>query len=296
MCYLLLSLKIVIGSDTRAPGHFPYVQPWPWVAICRYYLRHPNRQGREVQNFLVRNCRPIFPFRIHQGNHWYIFPAMSHREGNPLALCYVRVSTAEQVDEGLSLDAQAHSLTVAATAAGFDVEIIREEGRSAKNIAGRPELVTALDRLAKGNAQALYVHRLDRLSRSVADFAQLLDTARRQGWTINALDIGVDSATPAGELMANVMASMSQYERRIIGVRTREAMAELRRQGVRLGRPTTLPATVLAQIDDLRATGETLAAIAATMNTEQVPTAQGGARWYPATIAKVLKRQQLVAA
>jgi len=216
---------------------------------------------------------------------------MTTCEHLPLALCYTRVSTSEQVEEGASLDAQAVALTAAATAAGYRVEIIREEGRSGKNITGRPELLASLDRLARGEAAALFTQRLDRLSRSVADFAALHAQANKQGWTVVCLDIGVDTSTPSGEFMANVMASMSQYERRIISARTRDALAQRRREGVRLGRPPVLPAAVLAQIDELREVGESLRAIATHLNAQGTATAHGGNQWYASTVSKVLSRQ-----
>ena len=216
---------------------------------------------------------------------------MTTCEHLPLALCYTRVSTSEQVEEGASLDAQAVALTAAAAAAGYRVEIIREEGRSGKNITGRPELLASLDRLARGEAAALFTQRLDRLSRSVADFAALHAQANKQGWTVVCLDIGVDTSTPSGEFMANVMASMSQYERRIISARTRDALAQRRREGVRLGRPPVLPAAVLAQIDELREVGESLRAIATHLNAQGTATAHGGNQWYASTVSKVLSRQ-----
>ena len=216
---------------------------------------------------------------------------MTNRELLPLALCYTRVSTELQAEEGASLDAQATVLTAAAAAAGYRVEIIREEGRSGKNVTGRPELLGALERLARGEAAALFVSRLDRLSRSVADFASLHAQAHKQGWTINCLDIGVDTSTPAGEFMSNVMASMSQYERRIIGARTREALAQRRSEGVRLGRPTVLPAKVLTQIDELREGGGSLREIALTLNAQGTATAHGGQMWHASTVSKVLNRQ-----
>jgi DNA invertase Pin-like site-specific DNA recombinase len=54
--------------------------------------------------------------------------------------------------------------------------------------------------------------------------------------TVVALDLGVDLSTPAGEFLANVMASAAQWERRIIGQRTKDALAEKRAQGIRIGR------------------------------------------------------------
>jgi len=185
---------------------------------------------------------------------------MSTQE-KPLALAYVRVSTSEQVEEGASLDAQAAALIEAAERKGFRVEVIREEGRSGKSLKGRPALAEALDRLSKGEAQALYAQRLDRLSRSVADFAHLLDRATRQGWTVAVLDADVDTSTPSGEFLVNVLASAAQYERRIIGARTRDALAQRRREGVRLGRPSILDASTVARISAERGQGRSLRAI-----------------------------------
>jgi DNA invertase Pin-like site-specific DNA recombinase len=104
-----------------------------------------------------------------------------------------------------------------------------------------------------------------------------------------ALDLGVDTTTAAGEMMANVLASFAQYERRIIGQRTRDALAIKRAQGVRLGRPRTLAGDVRARIVAEREEGRSLRAIAAGLDVDGVATAQGGARWYPSTVRAVLE-------
>lgn len=91
--------------------------------------------------------------------------------------------------------------------------------------------------LQRGDACTLVVSKLDRLSRSLVQFAELMERSRRKGWSLVALDLGVDTSTPAGEMMASVLASFAQYERRLIGQRTRDALAVKREQGVRLGRP-----------------------------------------------------------
>lgn len=226
---------------------------------------------------------------------WYICQVNAARSDQPLALLYARVSTAEQAAEGASLEAQAEAVRDAAVRKGFRVEVVREEGRSGKSITGRPALAAALERLDRGEAQALFAQRLDRLSRSLADFAGLLDRAKRKGWTIAVLDADVDTATPSGEFLVNVLASAAQYERRIIGARTRDALAQRRREGVRLGRPSVLPAYVVARIVNARRAGETFAAIAGALNADGVPTAQGGASWWPATVRKVLAGQDAAA-
>lgn len=209
----------------------------------------------------------------------------------PLALAYVRVSTTEQAEEGASLAAQALALEEAAERKGFRVEVIREEGKSGKSLRGRPALAAALERLRTGEASALYAQRLDRLSRSVGDFAHLLEQARRQGWTVAVLDADVDTSTPSGEFLVNVLASAAQYERRIIGARTRDALAQRRREGVRLGRPSALPLDVVRRIRAAREAGASLRAIAEALNNDSVPTAQGGGKWHASTVSKVLAGQ-----
>ena len=59
----------------------------------------------------------------------------------------------------------------------------------------------------------------------------LLEDARKRGYNVVALDLGVDLSTPAGEMVANVMVTFAQYERHLIGQRTREALAVKRAQG-----------------------------------------------------------------
>jgi DNA invertase Pin-like site-specific DNA recombinase len=221
---------------------------------------------------------------------------MSTPDTRPLALAYVRVSTADQAEHGASLDAQVTAITDATEPQGYRVEVLREEGRSGKSLKRRLALAEALKRLGKGEAVALYAQRLDRLTRSVADFAFLLDTAKRQGWRLVCLDGGEDTATPSGEFLVNVMAAAAQYERALIAARTRDALAQRRREGVRLGRPSCLPAKVVARIVRERQAGATLRAIAAGLNADNVPTAHEGAAWHASTVRKVLQGQDAQAA
>ena len=205
------------------------------------------------------------------------------------ALGYIRVSTDGQVDSGAGLDAQRAALTAEAARPGFEIEIVTAAGLSAATM-NRPALAEALDRLDRGDADVLVASKLDRVSRSVRDFAGLLDRAQRNGWRIVLLDLG-DTSTPAGEMTANIIASAAQYERRLIGQRTREGLAAKRAQGVRLGRPGGIPTGVLHRIVVERDNGATLVAIAAALTDDGVPTARGGARWYPSTVRAALGSQ-----
>lgn len=212
----------------------------------------------------------------------------SNSRPRPLALGYVRVSTTDQVDKGASLDAQRAALTTEADRRGWDLEIVADEGLSAKTM-NRPALQEALDRLDRGDADSLLSIRLDRISRSVADFAGLIDRAGRKGWGLVLLSPDIDLADPAGRFTANVLASAAQYERELIGVRTREGMAQRKAEGVKFGRTRNVPDTVLARIVAAHADGSGWSAIARELNTDGVATAQGGRVWYPATVRKVYK-------
>jgi DNA invertase Pin-like site-specific DNA recombinase len=139
-------------------------------------------------------------------------------------------------------------------------------------------------------ADGLVVAKLDRLSRSVKDFADLMDRSRRKGWALVALDLGVDTTTPAGEAMASVLAVFAQFERRMIGLRTKEGLAVRRSQGVRLGRPPVLQNRTVRRIKRLRTQGHSLSAIARRLTNDGTPTAHGGKRWYPSSVKAVLDR------
>jgi len=87
-----------------------------------------------------------------------------------------------------------------------------------------------------------------------------------------------------------VLATFSQFERRLIGQRTKEALAAKKAQGVRLGRPPVLPQRVVRRIERERARGNSLQKIADALNAAAVPTAHGGARWHASTVRGVLAR------
>lgn len=209
------------------------------------------------------------------------------------AVTYRRVSTEDQAESGLGLDVQRSKVDAEVARRGWhSVGDFADEGISAKTIDARPELLAALDMLDSGQAANLVVSKLDRLSRSVHDFTGLVDRAKRNGWSLIVMDLGVDTTTAAGMMMANVLASFAQFERELIGQRTSDALQVLKRQGVRLGRPERAVPELVERIGNLRGDGKSLAFIADILTGEKVPTSQGGQRWYPSTVAAVLARVQ----
>lgn len=176
---------------------------------------------------------------------------------------YLRVSTSEQALSGLGIDAQ--RATVAAYAERKGLTIVGEhcdEGISAKSLNGRPAALAALEAVRSGQAAGLLVAKMDRLSRSVVDGAGLMEHARHEGWALHFADFDIDTGTPAGEMAANIIISGSQYERRLIIQRTRDALAAKRARGDRLGASPALPLEVTRRIIKERKEGRTFHAIA----------------------------------
>ena len=203
---------------------------------------------------------------------------------------YVRVSTTEQADSGAGLSAQRTGIEAACAAKGWTLEAVYEDaGVSGSSMGKRTGMAEALGVLGRGEASVIVAAKLDRFSRSVTDFAGLIEQARRGGWAIAALDVDIDMTTPTGELMAMVIAAMAQYERRLIGQRTRDALAERRAAGAQLGRPRSLPEEVVARIADRRREGASMSAIARELNADGVPTAHGGRMWRQSSVSAVLR-------
>ena len=207
-------------------------------------------------------------------------------------LGYVRVSTDEQSTSGAGLEAQRRAILAECERRGWHlVEVIDDAGFSAKDLK-RPGVQEALRVLEAGDASALVVAKLDRLSRSMIDFTALMAKAQKQGWALVALDCAVDTTTPTGEAMANMLATFAQFERRLISQRTKEALAVKRAKGVRLGRPPTLPQSVVRRIQRQRGRGDSLRKIADELNRSETPTAHGGDRWHAGTVAYILKSRK----
>ncbi|WP_353952212.1 recombinase family protein [Knoellia sp. S7-12] len=214
-------------------------------------------------------------------------PSLRKSRKRPLALAYVRVSTAEQATEGASLDAQRSALEAETKRRGWDMEVVADEGYSAKDLK-RPGLTDALDRLDRGEADALIAIRLDRVSRSVADFAGLLSRAKRKQWRMVLLSPNLDTEDAAGKFTAHVLAAAAEYERDLIGARTREGMAQRRADGVHVGRPRALSEAVVSRILTERAQGGTLRSIAEGLTADGIPTARGASSWSTSTVQGVL--------
>lgn len=215
------------------------------------------------------------------------------------AVLYRRVSTDEQ---SLGLAAQLDPLEAEAGRRGWDALVVTDEGVSGGvPVDERPALGPALAGLSAG--EVLVVAKLDRLSRSLLDFARLMHRAEAQGWSLVVLDLGIDTTTPQGKLVAHLIVSVAQWEREMIGLRIREGMAKSpnrpgRRKGDRTGgraEPTCLPPEVGAVVTDLRAAGASPRKIADRLNAYGHKSLRGG-RWHRTSVRRLLDRLDAEAA
>ena len=208
------------------------------------------------------------------------------------AVLYIRVSTDEQ---SASIEAQRETCTRLANQHGYEIidEYVDENISGTIPIDKRPALKRALKALADNQADRLIVSKLDRLARNVRVALEIdEDYATRHGWGIVFGDMDIDTSTAVGKMQLSMFASVARFERDRIAERTREALAVKRSQGVRLGRPSALPAEVVARIITERDGGASLRVIAEGLTRDDIATAQGGRAWHASTVRKVLAGQQ----
>lgn len=209
---------------------------------------------------------------------------------------YVRVSTDRQAESGLGLDAQRAAIEGWARSQQIplaDIVWHVDAGRSGCTL-DRPEMVLLLAQVTKGDR--VVVAKLDRLSRSLLDFAGLLEESSKSGWSIVPLDLGVDLGTPAGRMVASVLGSIAQWEREVIGERTSVALAQAKQRGRLPGKRSALSRDVqdlLIAMDTEKTL--TLKERAAWLNERGIPTATG-AQWSTGTIDGSTRSARLEAA
>lgn len=153
---------------------------------------------------------------------------------------YCRVSTEEQAQEGLSLEAQADRIKAYCEAHGLKlVELLTDEGVSAsKPLASRPAGSKLLDSLVGGRAQAVVAVKLDRLFRDAVDCLATVKSWNEDGIALHLLDLGgsaFNSVSAFGRFFLTVMAGAAEMERNLISERTKTALAYKRSKGEWLG-------------------------------------------------------------
>jgi len=216
---------------------------------------------------------------------------------------YVRVSTNEQAENGVSLAAQKQKIRTYCKGNGWQcIAVVRDDGYSAKDLK-RPGLQQILDEVASKTRRfsGIVVTKLDRLTRSVRDLVRLTDLADKHKVALVSIQEAVDTSTATGKLFRAIVTSISKWERGIIGERTREALGHKRQNGERIGAipygfklagdgthlmPVPAERKVLKRISRERRRGMSYDLIADGLNADRIRTKRKR-RWYAATVRSV---------
>ena len=211
---------------------------------------------------------------------------------------YTRVSTAEQAKDGWTLAQQRADIVAECERRGWElVDVVEDAGYSGTKD-DRPGLLRVLAMLRRRQAGAVVVARLDRLARSTQQLCDYIVQSKKQRWSMVALDVALDTTTANGRFMVRVLAAVAEWESEMNGERVRQGMAEAAASHRAEGR--AVPWGFKPQVDDAttvrilaaRQAGQSYGRIAAALDAEQVPTPGGGARWYPSTVAGIVKRAE----
>ena len=162
---------------------------------------------------------------------------------------YARVSTEEQ-----NLDLQRQALE----RAGCDM-IYEDQGISGAAVS-RPGLDQALQTLKAGDV--LTVWKLDRLGRSLPHLIQIIDGLGKTRAGFVSLSENIDTTTAGGKLYFHMMGALAEFERALIGERTKAGMQAARKRGKHVGRPAGLTAAQIKHAQELRNEGRQIAEIA----------------------------------
>lgn len=216
---------------------------------------------------------------------------------------YIRVSTAGQVEDGVSMDAQEAKIQAWADLNNADeVIVFRDEGISGKRSDNRPGLQNALSMISKGDA--LVVYSLSRLSRSTKDALVLSETLSKKEADLVSLSEKIDTTSAAGKMVFRMLAVLAEFERDQISDRTRFALAHKKANMEKTGgdipfgyyldngrlveNPKEQRAIIL--IRDLRRKGYRLQAICVELEREGYRTRRGNAKWQPKTVSRIIER------
>ncbi len=227
-------------------------------------------------------------------------------ERKDTAVLYIRVSTLDQAEHGVSLDAQEQRLTAYAVACGLSVvAVLREEAISGTvPLAERPEGGVLVRMLKSGEAHHVVALKLDRLFRSAVDALQTTAEWDRKDVALHLVDMGgqsLNTGSAMGRMMLTMMAGFAQFERDLTAERTKAALLHKRnantvyspvpfgkvREGDALRNDDTEQA-ILVRIRAMRAEGLPLRGIADLLNAGGIASKQGRT-WHASTVGYILK-------
>lgn len=219
------------------------------------------------------------------------------------AIGYIRVSTEEQAREGISLAHQEAKVRAYAALHDLDlVEIVRDEGVSAKSIAGRPGAQRVVDLAKAGKVDAVVIYKLDRLFRNATEALMTSSCLSKKGVGLHSVTESIDTLSAMGRFFFTIMAALAEMERNLISERTADALRHKKANGEVYNHPpygwnregdllriNDEEQEVITWMQQKRAEGWGYQGIADRLNLDEVPSKTGG-KWHPQTVKNIIVR------
>ena len=152
-----------------------------------------------------------------------------------LAFGYVRASTQEEVRQG-SNERQKDIIRQYAESRGYELEFFEDRAKSGKNTQ-RPDFERMLKSL-DNEPKVVIVAKIDRFARSLSDLMRMLEYLDQKGiGFVSVNHPGIDTTTPNGRLLLQILGAFAEFERNMINSRTKTGREQALNRGVRFGRP-----------------------------------------------------------
>ena len=226
------------------------------------------------------------------------------------AIAYTRVSNSEQAISELSLEAQHREVIAQAERCGLViVSVLTDKDESASTL-NRPAMSELIAQIDNGRIDAVIISKLDRLTRRIKDFSSLLQRMRKakragggKGVDLISSAESLDTGSATGQIAINIMDSVSQWDRQVIGERTSAILQDLKAQGKSTGNPNygfeagengklienEQEQAVLQRVAELRAQRKSWARVANTLTDAGIRTRRGTA-FSRQGLSKIAKR------
>ena len=220
---------------------------------------------------------------------------------------YCRVSSREQANEGHSLEAQESRLRALAVVHGVELgKIFVDAGFSAKSLK-RPAITELIGAIKAGTVSAVYVGKLDRLTRRLADLLAIVALCEKHGTALISASESIDTGSPAGKMMLQMLGVIAEFERGRIAERIADTAFDLRSKGrvycrnaafgyKRLGKhlvPDQQQQRALVVIRSMHSQGASLRQIAAALQAQGIP--PKGKAWYGSSVRAILNSRMTAA-
>ena len=224
----------------------------------------------------------------------------------PKAIGYIRVSTTDQRDNGVSLEAQRTKIQAWSDANDYELsDIFSDAGISGKRADNRPGLQDALNAACTVRGTALVVYSLSRLARSTRNAIDIAERLDKSGADLVSLSERIDTSSASGKMVFRMLAVLAEFERDLVSERTIAAMDHKRRNGERVGTipygytldpdgvrliPDEAEQAVIEDIQAMRKGGAKLQEIADKLTSRGIVTKTGRSKWGHPAIRRILKR------